>query len=113
MKNYRFLSNISLDSSQFLFTEIPVAITGDEESGVVKFQEGDNSIFCSFVTLRSHEDNHLLFQLGTYGSLQYVPAGEVFSIEGIAEIDRIRLIRSIGLDGRDLSTGKFQWIVGF
>ena len=113
MKNYRFLSNIQPDFSLPLFIEIPITIAGNEESGIVKFCEGDESVFCSFLTLRSHEDNHLLFQLGNYGNLLYVPAGEVFSIEGIAEVNKIRLMRSTGLSGQDLSTGKFQWIVGF
>lgn len=111
MRHYRFLSNIT-DFSHPLFIDVVVAATGDENSGVIKFKDGDKEVFPSFLTIRAHEDNHLLFKMGNYESLLYVPAGEVFSIDGIGQVSKIRLIKSFDLGNQEKTSGKLQWIAG-
>ena len=109
---YFYMSNINsfttvtspTESYQSISTNVPINF---EDNNYIN-QKGN------FIMIRAHQDNDLLVQLypSTYGV--YIPAGELWAVDSLEQIEKI-YVRKVfsATSGQELTTGKIQWMIGY
>ena len=110
--SYNFMSNIS-DFSQVTtgddaFDEIQV------NSEIVFQDKRSIKHNASFLMIRAGHDSDLLIQIEPSGYCIYIPAGEMWSVDSIGEIEKI-VIKNI-FDSElktPIDSGKIQWMMGY
>lgn len=112
--SYNFMSNIS-DFSQ---------VTNPDTS-FIEINENDEIEFfdrnlikqkASFLMIRAGYNNDFLIELQPSNYCVYIPAGEMWSVDSIGEIEKIVIKKIFGTDGQPLpsgESGKIQWMIGY
>lgn len=112
--SYNFMSNIP---------DFSVVATGDKafddvyKDTEIIFQDKNNIRHdASFLMIRAGYDSDLLIQLKPSEYCIYIPAGEMWSVDSIGEIEKF-IVKEI-FDPSDnekvpIESGKIQWMIGY
>lgn len=86
----------------------------EPSNGVITFKsiEGIDQK-ANFLMIRAHNENDLLVQLypSQYGT--YIPAGELWAVDSLNEIEKIFIRNIFSTTGTQLNSGKIQWMIGY
>lgn len=132
--SYSFMSNINYKSTSTFtspdeyYQTVGVFSTTSSsetpENGVIIFNDTDNEIQrkAKFLMIRSGADNDFIIQLSPSNYCVHIPAGELWSVDSIDEINKlyIRNIFETIVDSEtnivsttSTTTGKLQWMIGY
>ena len=118
--SYSFMSNIkstsTFNSPDNYFQTVNVfsssSSTETPQNGVIVFNDEGIQRKAKFLMIRAGNDNDFIIQLSPSNYCVYIPAGELWSVDSINEIDKI-YIRNIFLEDTPVSSGKLQWMIGY
>ena len=118
--SYSFMSNIRSDSTfnspEDYYQEVGKYDTNTSteipENGVIVFNDNDIQRKAKFLMIRAGVSNDFIIQLSPSNYCVHIPAGELWSVDSIDEIDKF-YIRNIFSNGAETSTGKLQWMIGY
>lgn len=109
--SYNFMSNISD------FSKVTVRNASFDQVSVndeIKFYDKNNIPHnASFLMIRAGYNSDLLIQLEPSGYCVYIPAGEMWSVDFIDEIEKIIIKNIFNLQGSHITTGTIQWMIGY
>lgn len=110
--SYNFMSNISnfsnVSSPNDAFDNISI------NSEIVFRDKRDIKHNASFLMIRAGYNSDLLIQLEPSGYCIYIPAGEMWSVDSIGEIEKIVIKKIFNPDSKALvSSGQIQWMMGY
>lgn len=122
---YFYMSNINnfnnVNSPVDSYQQIGVYQNDSSDEGIIDFKDKNIKQKANFIMIRAHGDNDLLVQLypSEYGV--YIPAGELWSVDSLNEIEKIivRKIISASTGNTIIPTdnnrtpGKIQWVIGY
>lgn len=109
--SYNFMSNIS-NFSQVINPETSF-IEVDENTEIEFFDRGSIKQKASFLMIRAGYNNDLLVELKPSNYCVYIPAGEMWSVDSIGEIEKFAIKKIFNLDGNPQTSGKIQWMMGY
>lgn len=115
---YFYMSNINnfneVNSPVNSYQTIGKYLNESSTTGVIDFRDKNIKQKANFIMIRAHGDNDLLIQLypSEYGV--YIPAGELWSVDSLNEIEKI-MIRNIfsATTHTSIESGKIQWVIGY
>lgn len=110
--SYNFMSNISDFSKVSTGNE---AFDNIEINNEITFlDKKDIKHNASFLMIRAGYESDLLIQLEPSGYCIYIPAGEMWSVDSIGEIEKIVIKKIFNPDSKALvSSGQIQWMMGY
>ena len=111
--SYNFMSNIS-DFSDV--TDKNTAFENIQAGYEITFKDRNNIQHnASFLMVRAGDSNDLLIQLEPSSYGVYIPAGEMWSVDSIGEIEKIIIKKIIDPSGNGsaLTSGQIQWMIGY
>ena len=110
--SYNFMSNISDFSKVSYGYEAFDNINIDSE---INFHDKNNIKHnASFLMIRAGYDSDLLVQLEPSGYCIYIPAGEMWSVDSIGEIEKIVIKNIFDPELKTpIDSGKIQWMMGY
>ena len=130
--SYSFMSNINYESTSTFtspdeyYQTVGVFSTTSSsetpENGVIIFNDNEIQRKAKFLMIRTGVDNDFIIQLSPFKYCVHVPAGELWSVDSIDEIDKfyIRNIFKTIVDPEtnvvsttSTTTGKLQWMIGY
>ena len=110
--SYNFMSNIP-DFS--VVTNGNKSFDSVQKNDEISFNDkNDIKHSASFLMIRAGYDSDLLLQLEPSGYCIYIPAGEMWSVDSIGEIDKI-IVKGIfnTTTKASISRGTIQWMMGY
>lgn len=118
--SYSFMSNINstsnFNSPDEYYQEVGKYNTNTStetpENGVIVFNDNDIQRKAKFLMIRAGTENDFIIQLSPSNYCVHVPAGELWSVDSIDEIDKF-YIRNIFSGSTSVDTGKLQWMIGY
>lgn len=120
--SYSFMSNINYESTSTFtspddyYQTVGVFSTTSSsetpENGVIIFNDNEIQRKAKFLMIRAGADNDFIIQLSPSNYCVHVPAGELWSVDSIDEINKF-YIRNIFSNGEKVTTGKLQWMIGY
>ena len=109
--SYNFMSNIP-DFSRVISAQNAYSVIKVNDE--IKFYDKkDIKHNASFLMIRAGHDNDLLIQLEPSGYCIYIPAGEMWSVDSIGEIEKFIIKRIFSTGGAEISNGRIQWMMGY
>ena len=63
--------------------------------------------------IRAGYENDLLIELSPSNYCVYIPAGEMWSVDSIGEINKFTVKKIFTTTNVATSTGKLQWMIGY
>ena len=110
--SYNFMSNISNFSS---VSNPDDAFDNISINSEIIFRDKRNVKHnASFLMIRAGYNSDLLIQLEPSGYCIYIPAGEMWSVDSIGEIEKIVIKKIFNPDSKVLAnSGQIQWMVGY
>ena len=119
---YSFMSNINYEStstftspSNYYQTVGVFSTTSSSETpenGVIIFNNNEIQRKAKFLMIRAGVDNDFIIQLSPSNYCVHIPAGELWSVDSIDEINKL-YIRNIFSGNEKVTTGKLQWMIGY
>ena len=109
--SYNFMSNIS-DFSQV--TDPDASFIEINKNAEIEFF--DRNLIkqkASFLMIRAGYNNDFLIELKPSNYCVYIPAGEMWSVDSIGEIEKFTIKKIFNLDGQEQTSGKIQWMMGY
>jgi len=109
--SYNFMSNIANFSD---VTNPDKSFVEVEENTEIEFF--DRNLIkhkASFLMIRAGYDDDFLIELQPSSYCVYVPAGEMWSVDSIGEIEKFVIKKIFNSDGEEQSSGKIQWMMGY
>lgn len=119
--SYSFMSNINYESTSTFtspdeyYQTVGVFSTSSSETpenGVIIFNNNEIQRKAKFLMIRAGADNDFIIQLSPSNYCVHIPAGELWSVDSIDEINKF-YIRNIFSNGTQVTTGKLQWMIGY
>lgn len=120
--SYSFMSNINYESTSTFtspdeyYQTVGVFSTTSSsetpENGVIIFNDNEIQRKAKFLMIRAGADNDFIIQLSPSNYCVHVPAGELWSVDSIDEINKF-YIRNIFSNGEKVTNGKLQWMIGY
>ena len=120
--SYSFMSNINYESTSTFtspdeyYQTVGVFSTTSSsetpENGVIIFNDNEIQRKAKFLMIRAGANNDFIIQLSPSNYCVHVPAGELWSVDSIEEINKF-YIRNIFSNGEKVATGKLQWMIGY
>lgn len=118
--SYFFMSNIkstsTFNSPDNYFQNVGVfssSSTAETPSnGVIIFNDEGIQRKAKFLMIRAGNNNDFVIQLSPSNYCVYIPAGELWSVDSVDEVDKF-YIRNIFSGNTKVSTGKLQWMIGY
>ena len=117
--SYSFMSNIKSESDfsspENYYQEVGVyenSSTETPENGAIIFNDEDIQRKAKFLMIRAGAENDFIIQLSPSKYCVHVPAGELWSVDSIDQIDKF-YIKKIFSGTTSVSTGKLQWMIGY
>ena len=109
--SYNFMSNISNFSDVTEPDKSFIEINKDTE--IEFFDRNLIKQKASFLMIRAEYNNDLLIQLFPSEYCVYIPAGEMWSVDSIGEIEKFVIKKIFNTDGQEQTSGKIQWMMGY
>lgn len=110
--SYNFMSNIP-----------DFSVVSDGTKAFDNIVENDEIIFldknriqhnASFLMIRAGYESDLLVQMEPSGYCIYIPAGEMWSVDSIGEIEKFIIKKIFNPETKEIiSTGTIQWMMGY
>ena len=119
--SYSFMSNIIVNNSipnspEEYYQTVGVyngnASAETPEQGIITFNIDNIEKKAKFLMIRAGASNDFIIQLSPSNYCVHVPAGELWSVDSIDEIDKL-YIRKIFSNSTSVTTGKLQWMIGY
>ena len=120
--SYSFMSNINYESTSTFtspdeyYQTVGVFSTTSSsetpENGVIIFNDNEIQRKAKFLMIRAGVNNDFIIQLSPSNYCVHVPAGELWSVDSIDEINKF-YIRNIFSNGEKVTSGKLQWMIGY
>ena len=130
--SYSFMSNINYESTSTFtspdeyYQTVGVFSTTSSsetpENGVIIFNDNEIQRKAKFLMIRAGVDNDFIIQLSPSNYCIHIPAGELWSVDSIDEINKF-YIRNIfktdinpetdEISTTSTTTGKLQWMIGY
>ena len=118
--SYSFMSNIISNDSmpaspEDYYQEVGVYTNNSidtPEDGVIVFNDNNIQRKAKFLMIRAGSLNDFIIQLSPSNYCVHVPAGELWSVDSIEEVDKF-YIKKIFSGTTSVSTGKLQWMIGY
>lgn len=110
--SYNFMSNIQdFDNFNDELSAYQIVNLNEE----IPFIDIDSGVSqkASFLMIRAHKSNDLLIQITPYKYGVYIPAGELWSVDSLKDIEGIIVKNAFDTNGQSLSSGKIQWMIGY
>ena len=110
--SYNFMSNIP-DFS--IVSQGTQAFDNVEENTEIEFFNRDNiKQKASFLMIRAGYESDLLIQLQPSGYCIYIPAGEMWSVDSIGEIEKFIIKKIFDPESKtSISSGTIQWMMEY
>lgn len=110
--SYNFMSNIP-DFS--IVSEGSKAFNEVEEDTEIVFYDRENIKHnASFLMIRAGYGSDLLIQLQPSGYCIYIPAGEMWSVDSIGEIEKFVVKKIFNPEDKtEITSGSIQWMMGY
>ena len=109
--SYNFMSNISNFSS----------VTDPDKSFIQVNKDAEIEFFdrdlikhkASFLMIRAEYNTDFLIELSPSNYCIYIPAGEMWSVDSIGEIEKFTIKKIFNTSGQEQASGKIQWMIGY
>lgn len=110
--SYNFMSNISdfskISTGSDAFDNITV------NSEIAFYDKKTIQHNASFLMIRAGYNSDLLIQLEPSGYCVYIPAGEMWSVDSIGEIEKFIIKKIFDPDTKTtINSGQIQWMMGY
>ena len=63
--------------------------------------------------IRAENEKSFIIQLYPSNYCVYIPAGELWSVDSIEQIEKLYIRNIFSLEGEKETTGKIQWMIGY
>ena len=121
--SYSFMSNINVNDEQTFsspdnsYQSVGVYNNSSEETpenGVIIFDDENNiKRKAKFLMIRAENEKSFIIQLFPSNYCVYVPAGELWSVDSIEQIEKLYIRKIFSTGGAEETSGKLQWMIGY